>query len=355
MVALLSLPPPPEDETDAPPQLTAEGPDDRFGARFGSCQPYEYWLVNGDEPPRLLLEICNDGHGASGVGEDLVSIPGDGTLRYQVNGGSAWRWDRDVAISLAPLQRMTERSSGYWTVGENNETASWDHTTFSGQTQWAAPKCDTKNGPSQEIVERAFTRIPSVAPVASFVDGGWKSSGLGACAATLREDGSARLAAVVMDGVVYVEAEDDVISGRDLLEIWTHPEAPSYSSHCVETDEAVTGLSISPESGKPKARGRTDLTPPVLLEGALDKERRVFRAAFRLPRPDAALTVVYRDNDQGRGYRRVLETSGLDTRDATTLGRVRIVPPSEATCVLVDGKLEAVGAPSDPGQAFIGF
>ena len=34
----------------------------------------EYWLLEGDAAPRLILQLCNDGYGAAGVGEDEVTV-----------------------------------------------------------------------------------------------------------------------------------------------------------------------------------------------------------------------------------------------------------------------------------------
>src|SRR5262249_17736860 len=34
----------------------------------------EFWLLQGAEPPKLLLSLCNDGYGAADVGEDEVTV-----------------------------------------------------------------------------------------------------------------------------------------------------------------------------------------------------------------------------------------------------------------------------------------
>lgn len=52
----------------------------------------EYWLLEGDAAPRLILQLCNDGYGAAGVGEDEVTIA-DNRFVHRQYGGSASRWD----------------------------------------------------------------------------------------------------------------------------------------------------------------------------------------------------------------------------------------------------------------------
>src|SRR6185312_900725 len=52
----------------------------------------EYWLLEGSEPPRLLLRLCNDGYGAAGVGEDEVTVAENRFVHRQY-GGSASRWE----------------------------------------------------------------------------------------------------------------------------------------------------------------------------------------------------------------------------------------------------------------------
>lgn len=69
----------------------------------------EYWVLRGDAPAHRLLALCNDGYGASGVGEDDVMI-GDNRLEHFQSGGSAWRWVENSIYRLDPL--VLERQSG---------------------------------------------------------------------------------------------------------------------------------------------------------------------------------------------------------------------------------------------------
>ena len=72
----------------------------------------EYWLLEGSEPPNLLLRLCNDGYGAAGVGEDEVTIA-DNRFVHRQYGGSASRWEETTTESLSPLRLVNVRSCSF--------------------------------------------------------------------------------------------------------------------------------------------------------------------------------------------------------------------------------------------------
>ncbi|MCA9569169.1 MAG: hypothetical protein KC656_15075, partial [Myxococcales bacterium] len=75
----------------------------------GACNRHAWWMVDGAKT-RPILEVCNDGYGASGVGEDDVSVK-DGVFTHSQYGGSAWRWTNSRSIALFPPAWVA--SSGY--------------------------------------------------------------------------------------------------------------------------------------------------------------------------------------------------------------------------------------------------
>jgi hypothetical protein len=75
----------------------------------------EYWLLEGDAPPHLLLQLCNDGYGAAGVGEDQVTVS-DNRFVHRQYGGSASRWDGTTTMRLSPLQLVNVRSCSFHTL-----------------------------------------------------------------------------------------------------------------------------------------------------------------------------------------------------------------------------------------------
>ena len=81
----------------------------------------EYWLLAGTAAPRQVLQLCNDGYGSSGVGEDEVEV-GPNRLVHHQSGGSSWRWSMEVTYSLAPFGALTERDCSYHNVSEQSGT-----------------------------------------------------------------------------------------------------------------------------------------------------------------------------------------------------------------------------------------
>lgn len=82
----------------------------------------EYWLLDGTAAPRRVLKLCNDGYGASGVGEDEVKVGPDRLSHWQT-GGSSWRWSGTVTYALSPWRPLAEKSCSYHNVTENSGTA----------------------------------------------------------------------------------------------------------------------------------------------------------------------------------------------------------------------------------------
>jgi hypothetical protein len=89
---------------DAPPDgCKAEG-----GANGGGV---EYWVIEGNNP-RQLLKLCNDGYGASGIGEDNVEISSNRFTHTQ-SGGSNDRWTETRTVQLSPPRTISFSSSSY--------------------------------------------------------------------------------------------------------------------------------------------------------------------------------------------------------------------------------------------------
>lgn len=81
----------------------------------------EYWLLDGTAAPKLVLQLCNDGYGMAGVGEDEVEV-GPNRLVHHQYGGSAWRWSMDVTYSLVPFRALTEQDCSYHNGSEQSGT-----------------------------------------------------------------------------------------------------------------------------------------------------------------------------------------------------------------------------------------
>jgi len=81
----------------------------------------EYWLLDGTNAPRRVLQLCNDGYGMAGVGEDEVEV-GPNRLVHRQSGGSSWRWSMDVTYSLMPFRALNEQDCSYHNVSEQSGT-----------------------------------------------------------------------------------------------------------------------------------------------------------------------------------------------------------------------------------------
>ena len=89
-----------------------DGPDDGCKSENGKNDGGdEYWLVEGGKAQQLL-KLCNDGYGASGIGEDEIQISNNRFTHTQ-SGGSNDRWSNSRTIQLSPPRTINFSSSGY--------------------------------------------------------------------------------------------------------------------------------------------------------------------------------------------------------------------------------------------------
>ena len=81
----------------------------------------EYWLLEGTQPPRRILKLCNDGYGASGIGEDAITV-GDNLFIHKQVGGSSDRWESTVRYTLSPFRAEASKQCAYSNLGPDNGT-----------------------------------------------------------------------------------------------------------------------------------------------------------------------------------------------------------------------------------------
>jgi hypothetical protein len=72
----------------------------------------EVWLISGNDAPKRLLALCNDGYGAAGMGEDQLEVSPN-MLTWDQSGGSNWRWTVTKQIRLSPLAVVSEFDCSY--------------------------------------------------------------------------------------------------------------------------------------------------------------------------------------------------------------------------------------------------
>lgn len=98
-----------------------DAPDD--GCRLGDSEKKdggtEYWLLGAK--PQQVLALCNDGYGASGVGEDEVTF-GNNRMTHDQNGGSAWRWSNTMVYTLSPFRAVSTDGCSFNDLGTDTGT-----------------------------------------------------------------------------------------------------------------------------------------------------------------------------------------------------------------------------------------
>jgi hypothetical protein len=356
-------------DVGGPPEvapLPAEGPG-----------PTEHWLVVARgarvESSQLLLDLCNDGYGAAGAGEDEVAIHAN-KLEHTQSGGSAWRWSTTTLVQLAPLAIEQETSGGDWSLNpDNREESTWSWVDFAGTVDWSSPFCDAcGNPPFEEIecnrppaepgnAEGNYVQVPRAQVPPEMDPGAWRTTSLGACAALVdggehghtvhgtaggAADASMRVVASTR-GVLYVEVRDDhfVTGSRrwiddDHVELWVGSSELGYMEHCIDRHPTTTGLrqwgvrisdaAIRPGHGRPQG--------PLVAATAV--EGNVARVRIELPEHAEAVTVVYSDGDDGHSPESLIATSKLRFGHPESLGALRAISPEVAVCELREGRLE---------------
>lgn len=300
------------------------GPDPERG-----CPREEWWRL-GDGPPLRLLALCNDGYGASGVGEDSVEVK-PGELIHSQYGGSAWRWSTTRRIGLSPHRLLREEQRSFHAAEPAREqTRALDAVEGRWTTEWTAGSCGSGAWLDLPVADRA---PPPALP-------------LGSCAARATAAGphlahgapgaaadAALWALLVGETTLIVDLADDTwvkapAAGgswlhEDHVELWLSAEEPS-ATHDWECGPQKDGPgavqwalrldgSVIPAH---RAAGQPAPAARVVAGGPADR----VRLQITLPAAPAGLTVVYSDSDDGRRQERLIATSALRFGDPRSLG-----------------------------------
>jgi hypothetical protein len=342
----------------------------RDPAKGPECEQREWWLRRPDKSVVKLLEACNDGYGAAGVGEEDITV-GENLFRHERSGGSSWRWASQVELQLVPLMMIFELHSSSRTLSPETSETRFNYRTFEGRALREVLDC--KVSPEETMLDSPTrtleaTLVPRVDLPADFLKGGWKRTGLGQCSAAGGDvllgkpqgKDDARIRAVIGQGdVLFLEVVDDTWTGPsakwladDHVELWLFPEPPETADACgrngkeaglVQWGIRIADGKVFPAYGNPK--------PPLPVE--VVREGKLARLQVKLPPGIKALTAVYSDSDEGKKQELMVATSHLEFGRAATLSPLRVLAPSEATCQLKGQEL--VPAPSElhlaPGEA----
>lgn len=348
----------------------------------------EYWLMRGGQQPRLMLALCNDGYGASGVGDDEVEI-GDNRLVHRQAGGSAWRWDVTRTLRLVPPATLAERRCSYHVGGPDiGATTDIDFTTLTVRSvaKDSAAKWRDDDGPGcPDWPARRFAPQPAPRLVAGYNlvrlapagDGAAtavpRGTTLGSCALTLTTDGehgflvfgkpagSAAAAAEIKaiaesDRSLVIQVFDPARPAAPAappaswihlphLELWLAPGGDVGASR--PDPERLQQIVIDLDG---KAYGATDravLLPAVERWNARDAAGRPV-TVLRLTWPDdeplmGGVGLVYSQPEAGK-QARLVATMGIVRNRPLYLPPLVALPgsddgPAPPRCVLRDGRL----------------
>lgn len=339
----------------------------------GGCRRFEYWLVaygsSGPERVRKLVQECNDGNGASGVGEDHVSVL-QGVLRVSRYGGSAWRWSEERSYQLEPVRLVQVETSSWFSLGPAFETARWNWDLFAGTTMWFVPTCDANGqpwegagdeiGPGPHSTQFEYSPIPWLSLDDAFVNAEWKRADMSRCALSLDASGKngyviegsagspadASVLVVAHDKVLFIEVSDDQIrrAGRgaaDRVEIWISEPLRSPGGSCAPKERrSLRSWSIRIADGQIAGGEGRPAATVLRVESNRIVPGRV-RLKVALPSNENALSVAYADTDDGVSTKRVFATSPLRRDRPYSIGS-RAAWGADARCELRDGVLVPV-------------
>jgi hypothetical protein len=342
----------------------------------------EYWLIEGEKPPRLLLALCNDGYGAAGVGYDEVTI-GENRLTHLQDGGSNDRWENIDVISLSPQRSLRTEFCGFRGTDPNYGVYGWiDVPKMAASSLAIDDSIQTNDGSTDnddpctalkkrigKPVEHGYLGGMDV-PFASLDQGSTeavalpeKGMALGSCASVFRADGGsgylvhgkndpARIAELrfVADFHTLLVQIYDPRRDRgapqswvnvDHLEIWTLGEIGST----LHVDPAAARqIGVDLDGQVYAGLGNPEL-PTVERWEAVDEQNRPVIVLKLHWKGDEALYgglgIAYSEAESGR-QSRIYATTQIVKNRPLYLPSVTPVP---VTCGAVDGRWDVTGNP----------
>lgn len=300
------------------------------GAVADPCVEREWWLLREGATPALLLKACNDGYGASGIGEDSVEIS-ETVLSWSRVGGAGLRWTEGGVVGLAPLRWIERSKSAFRGPGAGEQSLTWRVEDFEGKGELSVLTCaeegdESAGGGSFRVIPEVEVADPS----------GWATADLSACSSPIDAERGyvlgegapdAHLRVVALKGGVLLVDVADEPDADDAIELWFGPEQDPLGG-CVDTAASAEGWRV------PLAA-----SPPVQLSDAaraIEVERAESGRRLRvvLPGDAARLSVVYRDGANPAG----LGSSDLRGPEARWLGESY----AAGACVVEAGAWRAV-------------
>jgi hypothetical protein len=331
---------------DAPGDSPPDGCKTENGERDGGV---EYWLIEGEKPPRQLLRLCNDGYGAAEIGEDRIEIFNNLFVHTQ-SGGSSDRWEQSTRIQLSPPRPIyVSSSSQNSNTPDRYRESRADIATMT--TRIAARNADEEVGgfalpkPHMEMDIPPGTSIGDCAmrigpeELGDFLTFGKHDA---------RRKPELRLLALSsFELLIQIYDPKPAQPGRswvasDHIEIWTtrHTRDENTLLHPLPENVSQIGIgwdgSVYPGFGQP-------VMPEVAAAAVTDEAgRKVMLLDVRWPTAktilDAGIVVGYSQADNGRQVR-VFATASVQRNRPTSLPAIVAMP---VRCGVRDGRLKVI-------------
>ena len=331
------------------------------------CRPYrrEFWLrVDGVAQPQRILELCNDGYGASGVGEDDITIKAN-LLEHHQMGGSAWRWSVGYSIQLSPLRVLDEAHCSYHNIAPGFTAYTWDWTRFAGERRWSPKACNTK--PADDDVEVGCDSgkvLRSYIPIAQ-LEGAFERVGrrlhLGTCSTAIDESGQrgfllhgtgrangTELRALLISkrDLVVTVTDTRFITGaaswlnEDHVELWLGDYHADLACPGERNNLRQWGIGLDGKINAAHGNPRTGPRLVARMQRTVNGRQQV-TLHLLLPDDVTGITLAYSKAENGR-QSRLVATSKLDRADGTTIGGSLRVDPKGVHCGERNGQLDLI-------------
>lgn len=337
---------------------------------LAQCAPWEVWLVTHDGhavlESRRILELCNDGYGAAGLGEDMLHVEPNTLVHWQ-GGGSNWRWFEETSYQLDPFMITSTSTGSYWVLGASEETHSWDWRTRQGLVKWYQPECPELGEPGESELSQipdlfAYQPIPLVTVDPSYALSGWKDTPIGSCglhadatddlmsgflihgAPSVPADGSMR-ALFVSETALIIQVEDDsLVQGKkdwihgDHVQVWVGQDQLG-NGKCIPVPGSPVQWGIDLSSGNVFPAFGEPSKNAIAVERVEDTDGTVRLKIVFVDKP-GRITVVFSDSDDGESKERLIATSEIEHGNTWTLGKAAALPLGQNTCPVINGRLD---------------
>lgn len=365
--------------------LGEKNPENDSGDERFNCRPHaqEFWLrTAGVTEPQRILSLCNDGYGASGVGEDDVTIRANRMIHRQ-QGGSAWRWNGTKTVQLSPLRVLSEESCSYHNVNIGYSVRRWDWQRLAGEQRWLPqackdndPRADEKKRPDWCDFGKATHRHALIPRLDGALRAGVEAH-LGSCASAFDESGQRgyvifgkprpggaefRVLMVSGNDIIVTVTDTAFVTGGaswlndDHVELWLGQDYSNLS--CNETKFKLVQWAIGLDGKMNHGAGDSSAPPEVVSRSARSiGGKQQVTLHLRLPKLGdtddylRALTVVFSRSEGGK-QARLTATSPIKRGDDLTLSSVHRLDAKAARCDVRAGQLDLIesGLPAILGE-----